>query len=116
VAQFVLLALENPSAHGKTIEVGGPDNLSNQQVVSLYEQISGRKAKVRYVPRPVLRIMARLLHPFHPGLSQLMAASLYVDVYGESFDMTSTLQQYPLPLTSLEAWVRARVRRRERNA
>jgi hypothetical protein len=53
--------------------------------------------------------MSRLLHPFHPGLSQIMAASLYFDVYGEFFDMTSTLQQYPMQLTSLEAWVRARV-------
>jgi NADH dehydrogenase len=109
VAQFVLLALENQAAQGKTIQVGGPDNLSNKQVVALYEQVSGRRAKVRHVPRPVLSVMSRLLRPFHPGLSQIMAASLYFDVHGEFFDVTSTLQQYPMELTSLEEWVRARV-------
>ncbi|MCP4543488.1 MAG: SDR family oxidoreductase [Chloroflexi bacterium] len=108
VTQFVLLALENPDARGK-IQVGGPDNFSNMQVVSLYEQMSGRKAKVRHVPRPVLSIMSRLLRPFHPGLSQAMAAGLYFDVHGEAFDMTSTLQQYPMELTSLQEWVRTRV-------
>jgi NADH dehydrogenase len=109
VAKFVLLALENPDTHGKIIEVGGLENLSNKQVVSLYERISGRKAKVNHVPRLVLSIMSRLLRPFHPGLSQVMAASLYFDVHGEFFDMTPTLQQYPMELTSLEEWVRTRV-------
>jgi NADH dehydrogenase len=109
VAQFVLLALDNSDAQGKTIQVGGPSNLSNKQVVALYELVSGRKAKVRHVPRFVLSVMPRLLHPFHPGLSQIMAASLYFDVQGEFFDVTPTLQQYPMELTSLEDWVRARV-------
>jgi uncharacterized protein YbjT (DUF2867 family) len=109
VAKYVLLTLENPDMHGKTIQVGGPENLSNKQVVALYEQVSGRKAKVSHMPRFVLSIMSRLLRPFHPGLSQVMAASLYFDVHGEFFDITPTLQQYPMELTTLEEWVRTHV-------
>jgi hypothetical protein len=92
VAKYVLLTLENPDTHGKMIRVGGPENLSNKQVVALYERVSERKAKVSHMPRFVLSIMSRLLRPFHPGLSQAMAASLYFDMHGEFFDMTPTLQ------------------------
>jgi hypothetical protein len=53
--------------------------------------------------------MSRLLRPVHPGLSQIMALSLYVDVHGEFFDVRPTLRQYPIELTSLEEWVRAHV-------
>jgi hypothetical protein len=103
------MALEDPDLRGKTIEVGGPENLATVDVVEMYEQLSGRKAQVSHVPRGALRVMSSLLRPFHPGLSQVMALSLHEDVHGSSFDAATLLERYPLELTSVEDYARARV-------
>jgi NADH dehydrogenase len=109
VADLVLLALMEPDLQGETIEVGGPENLATVDVVRVYERLSGRTAAVSHVPRGALRVMSPLLRPFHPGLSQVMALSLYEDLHGSSFDASALLEKYPLKLTSVEEYARARI-------
>jgi len=111
VADCVLIALEDPDLLGKTIEIGGPENLETVDVVEVYEQLSGHKAQVSHVPRGALRVMSPLLRPFHPGLSQVMALSLHEDVHGSYFDAALLLERYPLKQTSVEEYARARVSR-----
>lgn len=110
IVAYALLAL-NGRADNTTIEIGGPDNLTNMEVVALYERLAGRKAKVSHVPRGVLRVMSGVLRPFHPGLSQVMQFSLWADTSDQTFDPAETLKQYPLQknLTGLEAWVEEHV-------
>ena len=103
------MTLEDPDLRGNTIEIGGPENLATVDVVALYEQLSGRQAKVSHVPQGALRVMSPLLRPFHPGLSQVMALSLHEDLNGSFFDATPLLERYPLKLTSVEEYARARV-------
>lgn len=55
VAQFVMLALRDTSLAGETIDVGGPENLTNMDVVRVYERVSGRQAKVTRLPLGLLR-------------------------------------------------------------
>ena len=109
VAECVLMALEDGNLRGTTIEIGGPENLTTVDVVTIYEQLSGRKAEVSHVPQVALRVMSPLLRPFHPGLSQVMALSLHEDLNGSFFDATPLLERYPLELTSVEEYARARV-------
>jgi NADH dehydrogenase len=111
VADCVLLALQDPDLHGQTIEIGGPENLATVDLVALYERLSGCEAKVSHVPRAALRVLSPLLRPFHPGLSQVMALSLYEDVHGAPFDAAPLLERVPLELTSVEDYARARVSR-----
>jgi uncharacterized protein YbjT (DUF2867 family) len=112
-ARFAVIALTDPQAAGQIIDIGGPENWTNMEVVALYEKLAGRLAKVRHVPLGVLRVMSALLRPFHPGLSQAMRFSTWTDSEDMTFDPSEMLQQYPLELTGLEAWVRARVQSRE---
>lgn len=109
VANFAVLALTDPQAIGQTIEIGGPDNWSNNQVAALYSQLAGRPVRITHVPLAVLRIMSPLLKPFHPGLSQVMALSILTDTADMTFDPSTTLAQYPVSLTRLEDWVQGRV-------
>jgi NADH dehydrogenase len=105
VAKFVLLGISDQKLHGKTITVGGPDNLTSKQVVKLYEKAIGLKAKVTHVPVFVMKVMSPLLRPFHQGLSQVMALSIHLDSYGGVFDMKETLQEFPTNMISLEKWI-----------
>jgi uncharacterized protein YbjT (DUF2867 family) len=112
VARFAVIALTDPKAAGQIIEIGGPENWTNMQVVALYEKLAGRKAKVKHVPLGVLRVMSILLRPFHPGLSQVMIFSILTDKADATFDPSETLKQYPVELTKMEDWVRERVQNR----
>lgn len=110
VAYFAQKSLEDPALNGVTIDIGGPEDLTNMDVVHLYEQVLGREAKVSHVPVGMLKVMYRLLRPIHPGLSQIMQTSIYSDTVDSTFDPAPLLAEYPIKLTRLEEWVASRVR------
>jgi uncharacterized protein YbjT (DUF2867 family) len=111
VAQFTVMALEEDDLNGRTIDIGGPENLTNMQVVQLYEKLAGRTAKVSHVPLGMLKVMYRVLRPVHPGLSQVIQSSIYADTLNSSFDPAAMLAAYPVTLTRLEDWAAQRVER-----
>ena len=109
VAQFAVLALTVPQMAGAVVDIGGPDNWTNMEVARLYERLSGKQAKVSHVPLGMLRLMAGVIWPFHPGLSQVMRTSIWFDTTDQTFDPRATLRKYPMPLTKLENWVEKQV-------
>lgn len=109
VARFAVIALRDPKAAGQTIDIGGFDNCSRMEIVHLYERLSGRQAKVTRMPLGMLRLMSPLLKPFHPGLSQVFAFSIWTETNDFTFDPSETLKQYPMELTRLKEWVQDRV-------
>jgi uncharacterized protein YbjT (DUF2867 family) len=105
VAQYSLLALDDPRARNRAIEVGGPENLTLNEVAALFERASGRPAKKSNVPRPMMRVMAPLMRPINPALSRQISLGVYMDTANLRFDMTETLKEFPLPLTRWEEWI-----------
>jgi len=109
VAPFAVMALEDDDLNGRTLDIGGPENLTNMQVVRLYEKLAGRPAKVSHVPLGMLKVMYRVLQPVHPGLSQVMQSSIYADTVNSIFDPATMLDAYPVSLIRLEDWAAKRV-------
>ncbi len=109
-AQFAVRALFDPQAHNQVIEIGGPDNLTNNQVAELYARVAGIKPKITHIPPAILRVMATLLMPVHPGLGNILKWALYSDTVDETFDPTPLVRRYAISLTRLEDWIRAQVR------
>ena len=105
VAHFAVIMLLKSGASGEILGIGGPENLTNMQVVRLYEELTGRKAKVSHVPLGMLRIMSPVAGPFNPGLSQVMATSIWQDTTDQTFDPSALLQRYPMTLTRLADWM-----------
>jgi NADH dehydrogenase len=108
VVRFAQMALEDSQARNQVIEIGGPENLTIEQVVEVFERLSCRQAKRSYVPLPVVRVMKTLLRPLNPGLSRQITAGINMDTTDQTFDMTETLKRYPVQLTKLEDFVRTR--------
>lgn len=67
VAQVVSLALQDRTLAGATVDIAGPDNVSNMDVVRLYERACGRRARVKHLPPAVGRVMSPLIRPLHPS-------------------------------------------------
>lgn len=110
VAQFAVMALSDPDFSGRIVDIGGPENLTNMEVVRLYEKLAGRPAKVSHVPLGMLKVMYRIMRPFHPGLSQIMQFSIYTDTTDNSFDSGPMLANYPaIKLIQLEEWAGQRI-------
>ena len=102
VARFAVASLANPAAANAVLELGGPANLSPLQVVGLFEQATGRKFELQYVPAEALASQqAAATDPMQQSFSALMRCF----AAGDPIDMQATLRAFPLQLTSVEEFV-----------
>ena len=107
VARFAVLALTDPRMNGRTLEIGGPDNVTKREVVHMYENVLGRSASVRHVPVAAMRVMAPLVRPFSPVVSRLMSVSVWSDTSDQTFDVGKIPGEYRPPSTHVEDFIRA---------
>jgi uncharacterized protein YbjT (DUF2867 family) len=107
VAQFALIALNDPAASHQVIEIGGPENLSLIEVAAIFERVTGRTGRKSHVPLPLMRLMTLLMRRLNPTLSRQIAAGVYMDTEDQTLDMTETLKRFPVSLSRLEDVVRA---------
>ena len=110
VANAVALGLRIPELRGRTIEIGGPENLTAKEVVATFEKVTGKKAKVSSVPLPVLRTMSRVVKRLHPGVARIMRAGVVNETTDQTFDASVLRTRLPIGFTTLADWARERVR------
>ena len=106
VAQLAVRALRDSSLANQTIDIGGPENLSNVDVVRIYESIAGQKARVAHVPASVVGVLARIVRPFHPGVGQILQMASVADVAEQRFDARGLQERFAVRLNRLEDWAR----------
>jgi uncharacterized protein YbjT (DUF2867 family) len=106
VARFAVRALTDSRASGATLEIGGPDNVSKRDIVALYEEATGRRAAVRYVPVGAMRALAPLVRQFQPVLGRLMAAAIWSETTDQRFDAAALPAEERSRLTRVEDFVR----------
>src|SRR6266436_6541779 len=102
VARFVSIALDDSRARNRVIEVGGPENLTLNQVAEIFERASGRQAKKRHIPLPMMRVMSILMQPLNPAMSRLIRNGIYMDTANLRYDAADTARAFGIQLTSLE--------------
>lgn len=108
-AHLAVLALTDPRMKGCIVEMGGPDNVTKNQIVDMNSRFSGKKAKVSHVPVGMMRVMARIMRPFQPVISRLMTLSIWVDTKDQTFDATEMLKEFPMQLTHVEDFIREQI-------
>jgi uncharacterized protein YbjT (DUF2867 family) len=112
VARLAVSAVATPSLRGRVVDIGGPENLTQNQVASTYARVSGRELKVRHLPAGLVRILATLIGPLHPGIARVMRASLAGEMIDQTFDPGALLAAHPMTLTRVEDVARERAERR----
>jgi uncharacterized protein YbjT (DUF2867 family) len=113
VARFIELALADRRLRDKTLDVGGPENLTLSTVVEVIAASHGLQPKARHVPLTALRLGEVLLRPFRPDLASLIQASIHMDTSDMSFDQAMLTAVYPeIRLTRLGDVVRPQHRAR----
>lgn len=109
VAAVAAAALADPDAAGRTLEIGGPDNVTRNEVVAMYEKRLGRPATVRHVPVALMRALAPILRPFQPVASRLMTVAVWSETADQTFDFDARTERYPRPVTHVRDFVAQRV-------
>jgi uncharacterized protein YbjT (DUF2867 family)/protein-S-isoprenylcysteine O-methyltransferase Ste14 len=102
VAAVVERAVVDPSMRGATFEIGGPQNVSFEELAAGLQRTSGRTAPPRHVPRPMLRLLATVLQPVQPNRARQIRAAIAMDTIDLTWAPTDLPRRFPeLPVTSL---------------
>ena len=88
VAALVSQAATSPSLRGRILELGGPGNLTFNEVAAILHETTGRRGAVWHIPRPALQMMAWLAAAIKPALARQARAALTMDTTDMSFDPT----------------------------
>ena len=68
------------------VEFGGPEPLSKLGAVAIAERLTGRRVKVRRMPRPLATFVMRRLRRRSPAMASVFAAGLLQDVLPATWD------------------------------
>ncbi len=104
VAEFAVRSLTNPAARNAILELGGPQALAPEDVIGLFERITGRRFDVQHVPAVALAEQhAAATDPMMQSFSGLMRCY----GAGDRIDMQATLLDFPISLTTVETFAAA---------
>ena len=93
--------LDAPSVNG-ALTVGGPDNLTLDEVVAVFAAVAGHPVKITHLPVPAMKIIGTVAGPFNPIAGRMMGMGVHMAVEEKPLDITATGQlQVPVELTSL---------------
>jgi NADH dehydrogenase len=101
VAALVESVVTGERPGNREIVIGGPDTLTFNQLAAIVQDVAGRHAPVRHIPRPVLRAMS-LAGPLNPQLARQSRGAVVLDTTDMSFDPGPVRREFPdLPETGV---------------
>ena len=102
VAALAEHVVTDPATRGHILQIGGPDNLTFNQLATAIQAAAGRTSAPRHVPPLVLRLMAQTARRLKPELGRQARAGLLMDRIRLDHDAGAARQTYPdIPLTPL---------------
>lgn len=109
VAQALGVIAGNSAYYDKIIPIAGPQNSTRNEIAAVYASMLNQSPKVSHVPVGALRILAKLLRPFHPGIARVMQFSAHTDTSDETMNTDDAIQQFGLPPTTVDAFIKSKV-------
>jgi len=107
VAAFAVAAATRPGELRETVDIGGPEPVSQLAAVAIFERLLGRNFSLEHVPMAVLEAQHRSSDPQQRTFAALMMGCALGDVLPAA---RHTAERYGVPLTSVEEYARAALR------
>jgi NADH dehydrogenase len=99
VATFAVECLDNPHARNTSLELGGPEKISQLDAVRIFEKASGKHFEIMHIPVGALESqMKSAPDPMQASFSGLMLCL----AHGDPIDMSETLKKYPVKLVAVK--------------
>ena len=104
VADFAVEALSNPAARTTALELGGPEALSQIEVVRMFEEIVGRAFEKQFVPEEALRARkAAATNPVEQTFADLTLAA----ARGDTIGMSETFKKFSVQPRHVREYAKA---------
>jgi uncharacterized protein YbjT (DUF2867 family) len=103
VAEFCVAPVLHNVASRSVLAVGGPEALSPREVVSIFEQESGRRFEIETIPETNLR---EQLDSAKDSFEKSFAGLMLQCAHGDAINMHGLLESIPLRLTSVREYAR----------
>lgn len=107
VADFMVKSMSHPKAQKAVFQIGGPEILTWEQVVSTYGSVLGRKIKPMYAPNGVFRVARLLFAPFSEGASNILGLNWLVG-YDTPYDTRELASIFGVKLTTAEQFLKSK--------
>lgn len=72
VAEFHVRAIQHPAASFRTLDIGGPEALTELDIKKIYEEIYQKPLRVKSSPPLVLKVVASLMGMFNPNAANIL--------------------------------------------
>ncbi|MEA2281851.1 MAG: hypothetical protein QOK21_2458 [Solirubrobacteraceae bacterium] len=95
VAALVEIAVVDASTRGRILEIGGPADLTLDQLARALQASAGRDGPPRHLPPVMLRLMADSAGRINPQLGRQARAALAMDRTDLTFDAAPARRDYP---------------------
>lgn len=116
VAPFAVVALAEDGLSGRTIEIGGPDNVSNNEVAHMYA-VRARKGRIFHLPLGAARAAAAVIRPLHEGIARVIDVQMLDErQMPETWDAAASLAEFPRTLTTVDKFIDERIAEWRRGA
>jgi uncharacterized protein YbjT (DUF2867 family) len=110
VVPFAVTALRDDTLVNRTLDIGGPGNISNRDVAAMYA-LRSKQGRVVHLPLALARVGSHVLRPFHEGAARVLdVAAVPDDDWPETFDPGALLAEFPREMVTVERFVEERVR------
>ena len=85
VATFAVKILQQPAILGEAIEVGGPSDISLNDLATLVETRLGAKGRRRHIPVLAMQVLPVIVRPFNELVARLMSLGHYAATQSKPF-------------------------------
>ncbi len=104
VAAFVAKILSNSASRNGLIELGGAEALTPLEVVSIFEEVSGRSFQIQFISEEALGAQkAAASNPVEQTFASLRLAA----AYGDEIDMDETLSKFSFRPRSVREYAKS---------
>jgi NADH dehydrogenase len=111
VAEFAVRVLEHDEIVNEAIEIGGPSNLSMNDLATLVERHVGKSGKRRHIPTAMMKLLPPLVRPFNEVAARLMTLGLYTATRGTPFPgWKAAADRFGVAPKTVEAYLKTRTR------
>lgn len=106
MAALLVMAVGHPRARNAIFDVGGPEALSQNDVLAIYQKVLQKPLTAKYTPAIVFRIGHALLKPFSPAAANIMGVNYAGATIDSAVDMSESARMFGVRLTSAEEVLR----------
>lgn len=108
VARLVDLAIDDQSTRGASLDIGGPDNISFNELVAVLRTADPTLGPPRHIPPPALAVMGATVGRLKPELRRQARTALFMDRADLVLEGGSGRERFPeLPSTPVAAVIDA---------